>query len=420
MIGSKPLRHWGWAFLLACMMGCATGSGGTNATDQRDKPTLILVSIDGFRWDYQDLYATPTLDWIADNGVRADALLPVFPTLTFPNHYSIATGLYPANHNLVGNRFPNRDRSKFYSLSDSTAVQDGSWYGGRPIWVAAEESGMVSAAYFFVGTEAPVNDVPMTYWHQFDASVPGVERVQQVLDWLALPDTKRPHMITLYFEDVDTATHNHGPGSVESIESIERVDAYLKQLMAGIGETAVADSTYVIVVSDHGQSSFKQEQSPFIIDDVVNLDDMIVVDHGTAAFLYLKKPDVGRARSVRDAINAKWNHGKAYTRQDMPTEWHVPVDSNFADITLQAEPGFSVASNQSVAQHSSKGDHGWAPDYEAMHGIFLATGPRLPKGKRISALQNIDVYPLMMDILGLPITTPIDGNRETLPALLIQ
>jgi len=412
------LRHLAWVFLLVLTTGCAAGSGGINAVDQRDKPTLILISIDGFRWDYQDLYETPALDWIAENGVRADAMIPVFPTLTFPNHYSIATGLYPANHKLVGNRFPNADRSAFYSLSDWKAVQEGSWYGGRPIWVAAEENGMVSAAYYFVGTEAPINNVPLTYWHQFDASVPGEARVDKVLEWLSMSDDKRPHMITLYFEDVDTATHNHGPGSRESIASIERTDGYLSKLMAGIEELSVKDETYIVVVSDHGQGAFIQDQQPFIVENVTDLDDMIVVDHGTAAFLYLQEPNPARARDVRDAVNATWRHGTAYLRQDMPADWQVPVDSHFADITLQADPGYAVASTNSLARHKSLGDHGWAREFKDMHGIFLATGPRLPQGKRIPELNNIDVYPLMMEVLGLPITTPIDGDRNLLPNLL--
>lgn len=412
------MRFLGWVFVLVWSAGCAAGSGGINTAKQRDKPTLILISIDGFRWDYQDLYETPALDWIAENGVRADAMIPVFPTLTFPNHYSIATGLYPANHNLIGNKFPSRDRSKFYSLSDWRSVQDGSWYGGRPIWVAAEENGMVSAAYYFVGTEAPINDVAMTYWHKFDASVPGEDRVDKALEWLSMSEEKRPHLITLYFEDVDTATHNHGPGSPESIASIKRTDAYLHKLMTGIENTAVADNTYVVVVSDHGQGAYIQDQPPFIIEDVANLDDMIVVDHGTSAFLYLREPNPERAQEVRDAVNANWRHGKAYTRRDMPTAWHVPTNSDFANVTLQAEPGYSVVSKNSLVGHRNPGDHGWAREVKDMHGIFLATGPRLPKGKRIPALNNIDVYPLMMEVLGLPITTPIDGNPDLLPSLL--
>jgi hypothetical protein len=193
-----------------------------------------------------------------------------------------------------------------------------------------------------VGTEAPVSNVPLTYWHPFDASVPGEARVEKVIEWLSMSDDKRPHMITLYFEDVDTTTHIHGPGSPESIASIKRTDGYLQKLMTGIDNTAVAGSTYVVVVSDHGQGTFLQDKTPFIIEDVANLDDMVVVDHGTSTFLYLREPNPGRAAAVRDAINAGWRHGTAYLRQDTPASWHVPVNSDFADVILQAEAGYKL------------------------------------------------------------------------------
>ena len=157
------------------------GSGGVNSPAQQGKPYVILISIDGFRYDLQRLFDTPGMDRISANGVKADAMVPVYPTLTFPNHYSIATGLYPANHGIVDNEFYSRDRQRFYSLRDRRAVQDGSWYGGTPLWVAAEQQGMVSAAYFFVGTEADVQGIRPTYWYPFNGTVPGEDRVTQVL-----------------------------------------------------------------------------------------------------------------------------------------------------------------------------------------------------------------------------------------------
>ena len=172
------MRFFVWLLLLVASAALAQGSGGINLPEHRDKPYLVLVSLDGFRWDYQDLYNTPALDRIAADGVRAERMIPVFPTLTFPNHYSIATGLYPAHHGLIDNTFPNDDLSDWYSIRRREAVQDGAWYAGEPVWVAAEKAGMVTAAYYFVGTEADIQGIPMTYWHTFDASVPGTTRVQ--------------------------------------------------------------------------------------------------------------------------------------------------------------------------------------------------------------------------------------------------
>jgi hypothetical protein len=419
-LGSWTLRLliWSSAAFSIPAIAAGNGSGGVNAPEQRDKPYLILISIDGFRWDYQDLYETPALDRIAANGIRAGALVPVFPTLTFPNHYSIATGLYPSNHGLVGNRFPSKDRERSYSLSDRETVQDGSWYGGEPIWVVAEKSGMVSAAYFFVGTEADVGGVPMTYWNAFDESVSGKERVDQVLEWLAMPDDKRPHLITLYFEHVDTATHRAGPGSRRSVRSIEQVDEYMVRLLGGIDRLPIAGRVYVVVVSDHGQTAIKHEVAPFIINSVIDTDHITAIDHGSATFLYLPKPDRRRAERIRTAINDAWVHGRAMLRHETPPGWQVFEDSGFADIIVQANPGYLVYSSVRRSRRTSIGDHGWAPEHDEIHGIFLAAGPRLPGGKRVGKISAVDIYPLMLEILELPLTTPIDGDPDKLTRLL--
>lgn len=412
------MKHWLWFILLGASAAFGAGSGGVNSAEQVDKPYLILVSIDGFRWDYLDRVEMPALGSVAAEGIRAERMIPVFPTLTFPNHYSIATGLYPANHGLIGNRFLSKDRQRRYSLRDREAVQNGAWYGGNPVWLAAERNGMVTAAYYFVGTEAAIDGVSMTYRNAFDASIPGMHRVEQVLDWLSLPAEKRPHFVALYFEDVDTATHEFGPGSVRGIDAIKTVDGYLAALIAGIGKLPFAEQVYLVVVSDHGQAARKTGEEPFILEGVTSLDDVTVVDHGAAAFVYLQRSEPGRAAAIRDAINASWRHGKAIMREDAPDNWHVTKEAGFAEIIVQADPGFLVYSTAERAQATSVGEHGWAPEYEKMHGIFLAAGPKLPKNRRIGAVEAVDVYPLLMEILDLPITTPIDGDPDRLKGLL--
>jgi predicted AlkP superfamily pyrophosphatase or phosphodiesterase len=405
--------------VLICGPAQANGSGGINVPEHRDKPTLILISIDGFRWDFQGLYDTPTLDRIAADGVRAERMIPVFPTLTFPNHYSIATGLYPANHRLIGNRFPSKDRERFYALSDREAVQDGSWYGGQPVWVAAEKAGMVTAAYFFVGTEADVNGVPMTYWNAYDESVSGESRVDQVLDWLSMPEDRRPHFITLYFEDVDTTTHRFGPGSEQSLAAIGRVDGYLGRLLDGIEALPVAGEVYLVIVSDHGHIAFIENEMPFIVSSVVDIDGLQIVDHGASTYLYLPEPDPKRAVAIRDRINDAWPNGTAMLADETPEAWRVSSAAGFADVILVADPGYAALARP-VEQMGLKSSHGWAPEAEGMHGYFLASGPRLPKGQTIGSINVVDVYPLMMEILGLPVTGPIDGDPNRLGRLLRQ
>ena len=395
-----------------------SGSGGVNAPAQRDKPYLILISIDGFRWDYQDLYKTPALDRLAARGVRAESLQPVFPTLTFPNHYSIATGLYPANHGIVANDFPDPDSDDWYFYQRPEIVQQGRWYDGEPIWVAAEKNGMVSAAFFFIGTEADIGGIKPTFWNQFDYDISGCRRVAQVLEWLEMPAETRPHLITLYFEHVDVGTHAYGVGSRESVREINRVDRYLGRLMDGIDKLPHGEDVYIILVSDHGQSGYDREAKVLVLNKVIKLDGITIVGGGSYAFLYFDKKDPARANQIRDEINRVWRHGRAWLPEEAPESWHINGESGFADVIVQPEPHFAVVSGKDENYELLHGNHGWEPSFKDMHGIFIAAGPRLPEGEMIGTIDNVDIYPLMMEILEIPLTTPIDGDPSSLTNIL--
>lgn len=394
------------------------GSGGINAPAQRHKPYLILISIDGFRWDYQDLYETPALERLAANGVRAESLEPVFPTLTFPNHYSFATGLYPVNHGIVANNFPDTDSDDWYLYKLPEIVQQGRWYGGEPIWVAAEKSGMVSAAYFFVGTEADIGGVRPTYWHRFDDSISAGRRIDQVLEWLEMPVETRPHLITLYFEHVDNYAHQYGIGSKESISEIKRIDRYLGKLLDGIDRLPHGQDVYIVLVSDHGQSEYDLDAKVLALDRVFSLDGISIVEGGTYAFLFFDEKDPSRATRVRDEINRVWHHGRAWLPGETPDSWRVTADSRFPDVIVQPYLHYGVVSSRDKLHKMNRGDHGWDPSFKDMHGIFIAAGPRLPKGETIGTVTAVDIYPLMMEILEIPLTTAIDGDPDKLSPLL--
>jgi len=385
--------------LAACPASGAPGSGGRNAADRLDSPYLILISIDGFRWDYPSIYATPALDRLAAGGVRAEAMRPVYPSLTFPNHYSIATGLYPAEHGIVHNDFPNGERNAWYHLWDRSSVEDGSWYGGVPIWVAAEKAGMVSAAYYFVGTEATIGGVSPTYWRSFDESVPGDARVEQVINWLQLPDEKRPHLITLYFEDVDTAGHDFGQGSAKLAEAVGRVDANIGRLLDAIADLELRDKVHVLVVSDHGQAGHAYPEEALILSDHIDLDGLEIIAGGTYASIYQEAPDRARAVEIRDAINANWLHGRAYLRDETPAHWRVTDDARFPDIFVAPDLYHTVLSKGDERHKLHPGDHGWGPENREMHGIFFASGPRLRVGQQVGEISAVDVYPLMLELL---------------------
>jgi len=374
-----------------------TGSGGRNAPEQLDKPYLVLISIDGFRWDYPDLYPTPAIDRIAGRGIKAEAMQPIFPSLTFPNHYSIATGMLPAHHGLVANEFPDEETGN---------------------WVTAEKQGMVTAAYFFVGTEADVQGVRPTHWRKFDADDSGEKRVRQVLDWLAEPAGVRPHLVTLYFGEVDDYAHWYGPGSPESIESIRRVDEQIGQLLDGIATLPCADNLYIVLVSDHGQALYQEQKPVFILDQHVVLDGARLVEGGPWVFIHLDKRDDTRAMEIRDTINQAWNCGRALLPGDAPESWAVNDSPRFPDIIVQADPGCAVISSSARHNKITPGDHGWPPEMEEMRGIFMASGPGIAPGTTTGVVHVTDVYPLMMKILGLTYPGSIDGDLDRLPSLL--
>jgi predicted AlkP superfamily pyrophosphatase or phosphodiesterase len=394
------------------------GTGGINAPHQVDKPYLILVSIDGFRWDYMDRYPTPNMDRLAAKGTRAERLLPVFPTLTFPNHYSIATGLYPANHGLVANEFPDPVRDTWYSLKNRETVEDGQFYDGEPIWVSAETQGMVSAAFFFVGTEAPIKGVSPTHWRSFDKKIPGEERVDQILTWLAEPEEKRPHLYTLYFEDVDDHSHWYGPDSKENIEAVSRVDAYMGRLLSGIDKLPYGDRVNIILLSDHGQAAFLKNQPPFILGDHVDLKDTEIVEGGSYLYIHLDQNDPDRAADIVKTVNTHWDHGRAYLPTTAPENWHISNNLRFPDVILMPETGFAVLSSSDMGHKINAGDHGWAPEAPEMHGIFIASGPNIKTGHSLGPVNNIDVYPFMLSLLGLEAPGPVDGDIGSLIKIL--
>lgn len=391
------------ATLLIVLAASLVHAGGFNAPEHADKAYVVLVSIDGFGHDFRDKTDTPTLDELAATGINATSLVPVYPTMTFPNHYSIATGLNPADHGLVANHFPAAGGSGWYRMYDRDAVRDGRWYGGDPLWVVAEKNDMVTAAFFFVGTEADIQGIRPTYWYPYDGSVAGETRVDQVLDWLALPAPGRPHLVTLYFDDVDLAAHRTGPDSAETRAAIRRVDGYLRRLLDGLDQLPVGDRVHVVIVSDHGQLATDRDAPPYVLSENLELEGLTVHDGSSHLNIWLDNPDPARAIAIRDRVNAGWDHGRAWLRDESPPHWRVPAaDARFADIVLMAEPGYTVVSRPERIAGIKAGNHGWDPSVPAMHGIFLARGPGLPRGVGVGERHVTDVYPLVLAMLRLP------------------
>ena len=239
----------------------SAGSGGINRPEHLAKPSLLLVSFDGFRADYLDRLTLPNFRRVIARGVRAQALRPVFPAITFPNHYSLVTGLYPGHHGIVENSFFDPVRNAAYSFRNEATVTDGTWYGGEPIWVTGESQGMVTACFFWPGSEAAIKGVRPTFWNKYDGTVSNANRIATVLDWLRLPDTRRPHLITLYFSDIDSASHR-GPVDGPDVErAVMAMDAALGTLLDGIEALPNRDRVILLLTSDHGMANTSAAQT---------------------------------------------------------------------------------------------------------------------------------------------------------------
>ena len=387
---------------------------GVNAPQHLDAPYVVLVSLDGFRHDYLDLYPSPALGRVAAEGVRAESLIPVFPTKTFTSHYSIATGLYAENHGLVGNRFWDPEREAYFQLADREAVEDGTWYRGEPIWVTAEKQGMVSAAFFFVGTEADVGGRHPTYWKRYQHDFPNAQRVDTVLAWLALPPEVRPHVLTLYFADLDDAGHTYGPDAPEIPATIAAVDEQLGRLLDGIAALPHGDQVYVMVFSDHGMLKWEASRAQPV--DVDLFPGVRMVEWGPYASFWVDEGGPERVGPLRDSLEALLPEADVWTRGQLPERFHYNADPRIGHIVALARPGSTIVSSDRVPTRDGY-THGWDNLTPEMGGVFLAMGPEIVAGERIPSFEAVHVYPLLAHLLGL---TPaeVDGRLEVLAPIL--
>ena len=391
----------------------AAGTGGINHPGAESRPHVVLVSFDGFHPGYLDRFDTPHFQRLAARGMHAAGLVSVFPSLTFPAHYSIATGLHPEAHGVVGNRFFDPARGAEFSYRRSDDAQDGSWWGGEPIWVTAETQGVVTAAFFFPGTEADIGGVRPSHWRPYDGRVPNRERIDQVLAWLALAPAERPHLITLYFSLVDSAGHRLGPDDPDMRRSVESADGLLGDLMEGIDALPHGERVALVVVSDHGMAAPDPDQAA-VLPPVAELAGVRIVTAGPSLSLHVGDPE--RARALRDRLDARLVHARAYLREELPEHLHARGNPRLGDL-LVMPTGLGMV-QLAPDNRPPAGMHGWDPTLPEMHGIFFAAGPGIAAGIALPTVNAVDVYPLVAHLLGLTPPPDIAGDLAAFaPAL---
>jgi len=391
---------------------------GPNAPQQLAKPYVILVSLDGFRYDYAKKYHAQHLLALATQGASAlEGMLPAYPSITFPNHYTIVTGLYPEHHGIVANSFYDPARKETYSYRDAKTVGDGTWYGGTPLWVLTEQQGMRAASFFWVGSEADIQGVRPSYYLKYDSSFPNRKRVEQVLAWLHLPPEKRPHFITLYFSDTDSAGHRYGPDSSQVADAVHELDGEIGKLMDGIRESRL--TVDLIVLADHGMIAVKG--APIRLDEYgLNLSWMALT---VGSAMYPKSDE--DAQKAYEALRGKSDKFRVYRRTQVPADLHFDSNPREGDpVVVPTGPYFITATTDPTApEHAPVGMHGYDVRHmPEMKALFVAAGPDIRAGVALGPFENVDVYPLIAKILGLDITNlktgPIDGKLGVLQGIL--
>jgi len=388
--------------------------GRQNSSSQIKKPYVIFISADGFRYDYAEKYQAKNLLALREKGVKAVSMKPSFPSVTFSNHYTLATGMYPSRHGIVNNSFYDPHKKQLYVKTDPSAIKDSTWYGGVPIWVLAEQQKMLSAAFYWLGSETAVLGVRPTYWYNFNNKIPMDTRIEAVKNWLLLPEDKRPHLINFYFPEVDVAGHHFGADSKETAEGVKLVDDCVGEMVKLTKDVGL--EVNFVFVSDHGMTNADNTNTmpqPAIIDR-----EKFIVPNGDALLqIYAKnKSDV---KPLYDGLKKEAIDFDVYLTNKMPKRWHYRAkdnkDGRIGDIILI--PRLPKIFNL-TGKPTTVGKHGFDNDMPDMQAVFYAWGPAFKEGLTIQSFENVHVYPLLAKILGLSFDHKIDGDIKVLAPIL--
>ncbi len=406
-----PLRLF-LATLALLVAACARATPPPAASPSR---AVLLVSLDGFRADYINRASAVRLRALAAAGVRAERMVPSFPSKTFPNHYTIVTGLYPEHHGIVANTMYDAAIGETFTIADTTVTHDPRWWGGEPLWNTVERQGKKAASYFWVGSDIRIDGRLPSWYRAYDGRVPNATRVQTVLDWLSLPAGSGPAFVSTYFSDVDDAGHHFGPDAAETDTAIARVDAMVGALVDGLAARGLTDRVDVVVVSDHGMA-------PLAADRVINLDDHLdlskvkIIDLSPVGAL---APVAGYEAAAYTRLKAAHPHLQVYRKGEMPARFHFNAHRRIAPLITIADEGWTVTTHAIVRRTGAPrgGNHGFDNALPSMGALFVAAGPDFKQGVVVPPFQNIHVYDLLAHLLGVT-PAPNDGSPDSTRALL--
>ncbi|WP_421857289.1 ectonucleotide pyrophosphatase/phosphodiesterase [Oceanicaulis sp.] len=394
------------------LASCASVSDTTSAPElaaTAQPERVLLIGLDGMRADFLDLYDAPTLEALAARGVEAERMIPVMPSKTFVNFYSIATGLYPENHGITDNA--PYDREARTGFVNPMAAQDPFWWQGEPIWTTAEREGLTSAIMFWLGSEVAHDGLRPSIWMPYQHDKPYQERVDEVLAWYDARAADQPRLAAVYFDHVDSVAHRHGPETAAVAEAVAEVDGYVGQLVEGLRARGLLETTNIIIVSDHGMAQLSEDRI-VAVDDWIDFD-RVYSPHmegrwGAGAqpyiFLFSEDGDQAAIDEAYDAINASGNdHVVAYKAGEMPDHYRLDHPTRGPDLLVVAEAGWSLVapSLEQSPRRILPGNHGYDALDPVMGATFVAAGPRFDGVGEVSAFENVNIYLMIACALGL-------------------
>ncbi|CEJ57658.1 hypothetical protein PMG11_06344 [Penicillium brasilianum] len=392
-------------------------------------PTTILISLDGFRADFLDRSLTPALNSLVANGVSPQYMTPSFPSVTFPNHFTLVTGLYPESHGVVGNTFWDPDLGEeFYYTHPAVSMQP-KWWNAEPLWETAEKQGIKTGIHMWPGSEAHIGIVEPSYVDKYNGSEALPRKVNRVLELLDLPGPEdesdfkplRPQFIAAYVPDVDKDGHNYGPNSTEIRTTISHADDLVAGIVAGLESRNLTDLVNIVVVSDHGMASTSTERL-VQLDDEIDLKLVERIDGWPSRGLRPKQPEnmemleaqlARLAKKYADAV-------EVYTRETMPERYHFSNNDRIAPLWVIPRTGWAIVERpefdvkkalETGEVYHPKGIHGYDHEHPLMRAIFIARGPAFPHkpNSRLEPFQNIEVYNILCDSLGV-VPQPNNGT----------
>ncbi len=365
---------------------------------------VVVLSLDGFRSDYREKAHIPTLDSISRVGVKS-TFRPCFPSVTFSNHYSMATGLHPDHHGLVNNFFYAPDLDKIYRLGDNNAVTNPDFYGGEPIWNTAEKQGVRSASFFWVGSEAPVQGMQPSICKTYDKSVPYKNRADSVIAWLQLPEKIRPRLIMWYIEEPDGIGHRATPDSSATYAMVEHLDSVVNYFFTNARKLKDFKKIDFIILSDHGMATYYPENY-VNLNDYLPRDSFDYVFDGVPTLLYTKPSYVNTAMEILQKVP----HIKAYKKADVPEKFVYGKNERVGDIVVIPDIGtyLHFRPESRLFKGATHGYDNFTPEMEA---IFYATGPSFQKNVELPTMANVNLYLIISELLKLQ-PAPNDGEIE--------